>query len=133
MEGGAGVDFYNAGGGSDRIVFNSVAEIGKGKTASTRETVAHFDSGSHVLDFKAVDANGAGAGNGTFVFVGTDAFSGVAGELRYEVVNGPGVTGDRILIEGDVTGDAVADFRIQLTNFQTLVTDVVITADHFVL
>jgi serralysin len=41
--------------------------------------------------------------------INTNAFSSVAGELRYSLA------GTDTIIEGDVNGDGLADFQIQLT------------------
>lgn len=51
----------------------------------------------------------------TFTFLGTGAFSGTAGELRYEQAQ-PGLT----LVEADVNGDMVADMTIRLFGNLTL-------------
>ena len=54
------------------------------------------------------------AGNQAFSFIGTAAFHGVAGELRY--------TKDvsDTYIYGDVNGDKTADFAIRLDDAVTL-------------
>lgn len=54
-------------------------------------------------------------GNQAFAFIGVAAFSGVAGQLR-AVSNTT-----RTLVVGDVNGDRVADFHIQLNTVVTLV------------
>jgi hypothetical protein len=57
-----------------------------------------------------MDANGAAAGNGVFSFLGGGGFTNVAGQLRF--------AGGQL--QGDVNGDAVADFAITLNNVLTL-------------
>ena len=47
--------------------------------------------------------------------INTSAFSNVAGQLRYNVA------GTDTVLEGDVDGDSVADFQIQLTGIHTFV------------
>ena len=48
--------------------------------------------------------------------INTAAFSiGVAGQLRYSVA------GSTTLMEGDVNGDGIADFQLQLTGNHTFV------------
>ena len=48
-------------------------------------------------------------GDQKFAFIGGAAFSGVVGQLRYEQANGS------THVMGDVNGDGVADFVIQVT------------------
>lgn len=55
-----------------------------------------------------IDAN-VGSSSNDFVFIHTEAFSGAAGELRYET------DGGFTLVQGDVDGDGSADFEIELT------------------
>ena len=50
-----------------------------------------------------------------FAFIGTAAFSNVAGQLRYETSGG--VT----TISGDVNGDGIADLQIQVSGSLALV------------
>jgi serralysin len=51
-----------------------------------------------------VDANIHLDGQQTFRWINSDAFHGVAGELR----------ASRSVMQGDLNGDAVADFAVQL-------------------
>jgi len=62
-----------------------------------------------MIDLRGIDA-GAADGDQAFVFLGAGAFSGAAGELRFAA----GV------LEGDVNGDGVAEFQIQMTGAATL-------------
>jgi serralysin len=50
-----------------------------------------------------------------FTFVGTAAFSGIAGQLRYEITDG------NTLVTGDMNGDGFADFMIRLDGSHSLV------------
>lgn len=59
------------------------------------------------IDLHRIDADAATPGNQRFDFIGTDAFSQTAGELRYR----PSLGG--YLISGDIDGDGIADFAIQ--------------------
>ena len=60
-----------------------------------------------VIDLSGIDAI-AGGTDDAFAFLGTGAFTGTAGELRYFVYNG------NTFVEGDVDGDGAADFMIAL-------------------
>jgi hypothetical protein len=83
------------------------------------------ESGLDKIDFSPIDANGTnGAINDAFTFIGNQAFGGVAGQLRvYD-------TADAQIIEGDVNGDGVADFAIEVAKNPFTLT---LTAADFVL
>ncbi len=66
------------------------------------------------IDLSQIDANGSAAGNGSFSFIGTAAYTGVAGQLRYAV------SGTDAVIAGDVNGDGVSDFNIVLSHIGSL-------------
>jgi len=68
-----------------------------------------------VIDLSAIDAVGPGGANDAFTFVGTGPFAG-AGSLRFQLLAGKGIT----RVEGDIDGDGIADFRIDLTGQLTL-------------
>ena len=61
------------------------------------------------ISLSDIDANSSVGGDQKFVFIGSAPFSGVAGQLRYEQNNG------NARVMGDVNGDGVADFVIQVT------------------
>lgn len=115
--GGAGRDLMTGGLNADRFDFDTVADIGK--TAGTRDLIKDFTRGSTLalsdrIDLSTIDANGSLAGH-TFTWLGTGAFSGVAGQLHYRQE-----AGVRTLVEGDINGDKVADFQIELTGLKIL-------------
>ena len=62
-----------------------------------------------------IDANAGAVGNQAFSFIGTAAYTGVAGQLRF--LSDGVVT----VIGGDVDGDGVSDFNIRLTGAISLV------------
>ena len=125
LTGGLGKDTMTGGVGADDFDFNSVAEIGNG---ATRDIIKDFVHLSDDIDLSTIDANGAAAGN-TFSFLAAKgaAFTGVAGELRWFQQNSAGTANDKTIIEGDINGNRVADFQIQLTGLKTL------TAADFIL
>ena len=116
--GDLGVDILIGGAGNDRFDFNSPAEIGNG---TTRDVIADFLPGTDRIDLSTIDANGAAAGH-TFTFLATNgaAFTGVAGQLRWFQQNLAGTDNDKTIIEGDINGNKVADFQIQLNGLKTL-------------
>ena len=73
------------------------------------------DAGTRVdrIDLSAIDAR-TGPSNQAFTFIGTAAFSNVKGQLRVEQA------GTTVKITGDVNGDAIADFEIDLLNFSNI-------------
>ena len=125
LTGGAGKDTLTGGVGADDFDFNSVAEIGKGET---RDIITDFAHLSDDIDLSTIDANGSAPGN-TFSFLAAQgaAFTGVAGQLRWLQDNQPGTANDKTIVEGDINGNGLADFQIQLTGLKTL------TASDFIL
>ena len=107
----------NLGGSADGA--KAVAETGT--SGGTRDQIEDFVHGSDEIDLATIDANTTAAGNQAFAFIGAAAFSGVAGQLR--AVQSAVDT----VISGDINGDSVADFQIQLNTVVTL------TAGDFVL
>ena len=110
LDGGLGADTLTGGEGSDRFEYASIAEAGNG---ATRDVITDFYSGD-VMDLRSIDANAQRAGNQAFRFIGTDDFSSQAGELRYVT------DGTDLIVEGDVNGDRVADFQLELDNTSQL-------------
>ncbi|WP_343712466.1 calcium-binding protein [Inquilinus sp.] len=113
LAGGNGKDTLTGGAGADRFAYGGTAESAVGANAD-RITDFNHAQGDRI-DLSAIDASTALAGNQAFSFIGTGLYTGVAGQLRY-VVSG-GVT----TIAGDVNGDKVSDFHIQLTGSIALV------------
>jgi serralysin len=97
------VNRLTGGAGSDVFRFNSVGDSGPGALA---DTIADFLSGTDRIDLSGIDANSNTAGDDAFSFIGAGAFTGVAGQLRYEG------SGSSIRLLADVNGDSVADFEL---------------------
>ena len=102
--GGEGREIMVGGGGADTFVFEAVSDSAVG---GQRDRINDFDQGVDVIDLSAIDAVTGGSDN-AFAFIGEDAFSGTAGELRQ--FDAPG----RTVIAGDTDGDGSADFQIEL-------------------
>ena len=142
----AGSDSLSGGGGSDRLTggmgrdfmtgglllrdvfdFNFVSETGN--TAATRDVIGDFEHLIDDIDLSGIDANGSAAGSTAFSFLAAAgaAFTGAKGQLHWFHINPVGTSGDKTIIEGDINGDKVADFQIELTGLKTL------TASDFIL
>lgn len=123
LDGGAGNDRIDGGAGSDRIIGGLGADWligGTGKdvfefywlaeslpTKTGQDIIADFEIGTDRIDLRGIDANSRLDGNQAFTFV--DEFTGVAGQLQWD--RGEGRT---LLVSGDVNGDRIADFAIQV-------------------
>ena len=125
LTGGGGSDTEEGGAGADIFVFTSLGDSlnfvmrSDGKKL-VPDKLADFVSGTDKIDLSAIDANAGTAGDDAFTFLGTAAFTGHAGELRYEVVQG------QVHIYGDVDGDARIDFHIVASGTQLLATDFIL-------
>lgn len=106
--GGSGKDRMTGGSGADHFIFTD--RLDSGTRPAGRDVITDFVRGQgDKINLSAIDANLRFVGNQTFEFVGTDRFSGSAGELRYQQTNGT------TLIFADLDGDRRADFSIELS------------------
>ena len=120
LSGGAGADLIVGASGADTMTGGTEADnfrIGyfESGTGSGADRITDFEQGVDLIDISGWDANTGVAGDQAFSFVGSAAFSSTAGELRAFV------SGADTVIEGDINGDAVADFQIFLTGNITVV------------
>ena len=107
LAGGTGRDRLTGGAGADHFVFGSAAEA-KG------DTITDFSvKGGDLIDLSGLDVE--------LSFIGSDAFSGAAGELRFVTRGGD------TRVQADLDGDGRADFNLVLTGEKAL------TAEDFLL
>ena len=118
LSGGLGRDTLSGGDGLDDFDFNSISEIGK--TSTTRDRITDFVHLQDDIDLSTIDASTKAAGNNAFKFISTAAFHKVAGELRYLKYDVTGTANDKTIVCGDVNGDALYDFTIELTGLKLL-------------
>lgn len=104
LDGGAGSDVYTGGAGADTFVIGHLGANG----AVNVDRITDFVSGTDKIDLRGLDANSSKGGDQGFTFIGSAAFSGKAGELHNYTSNGVNY------LSGDVNGDGVADFIINL-------------------
>lgn len=98
LQGELGADVLIGGKGKDRYVYVSADE----SPASARDTVT-FEKQDRFV-FSSFDGDSTTEGQQKLSFIGKNAFSNVAGELR----------ATRSLLEADIDGDGVADFAVDL-------------------
>jgi Ca2+-binding RTX toxin-like protein len=105
LRGGLGADTLSGGGGNDSFVYRATNE----STSASKDQISGFNAGDKV-NLSVIDSIAATtANNDAFTFIGANAFSSTAGELRATE------TGGVWTIEADVNGDGVADLVIGLT------------------
>ena len=115
LDPGTGKDAMTGGTGADTFVFSSASVADAGSQALA-DRISDFSHAEHDrIDVRGVDADLLTAGDQAFTFIGEAAFTGHAGELRIER------TATATFIEGDITGDGVADGFIRLAPGLTLV------------
>ncbi|QZH76706.1 MAG: calcium-binding protein [Erythrobacter sp.] len=131
LYGGAGADILDGDDGLDRLIGGADRDV---MTGGLRADVFAFDDGDFAglaintadritdfdraqgdkIDLSAVDAIFGGEDDG-FDYIGSVAFSGTAGELRWAHEGG------NTMIYMDVNGDALADYAIRLDGTINLV------------
>jgi Ca2+-binding RTX toxin-like protein len=108
LEGGAGNDVLIGGADDDVFAFT--------ETGYT-DRILDFASGHDRINLQAIDAV-AGGGDDAFAWIGSAAFTGVAGQLR--AYSSGGVN----YLAGDADGNGVADFTIDIGNASVVPTDI---------
>ena len=115
LDGGAGADVLTGGAGDDRFIYRETSE----STAGIRDTITDFagsgSAGGDLMDLSTIDANANAAGNQSFAFIGQGAFTGAAGQLRYETAGG------NATVQADTNGDGTADLVVDLTGVTSMV------------
>jgi serralysin len=121
LVGGLGQDFMSGEAGSDifkfeesRVGLTNRFRFDTGNTADTRDIIYDFTQGADLIDLSNYDANKLLLGNQDFTWIGQSEFTGVAGQLQYHY------EGANTIVCGDVNGDRVSDFQIQLATITPL-------------
>ena len=116
--GGLGADILDGAAGAD--IFRYLSELDTGVGAGNRDVLRTFTLGQDKIDLSEIDADPDffSPGQDPFIFIGNSAFSGTVGELNF-FQQGSGATAMTV-IGGDLDGNGVADFEIQLTGLVNL-------------
>lgn len=104
--GGLGADRLSGGSGADTFAYRYLTDSSPG----TQDLITDFASGLDRINLSALDASSQLKGNQSFTFIGSEAFTGHAGELRLDLSD-PLVTH----IYADVDGDKIPDLQIDLS------------------
>lgn len=106
IQGWIGADTLTGRGGNDTFRYRNVNH----STPASPDNITDFTSGD-IIHLSIIDANTNSGGDQAFTFIGTSAFSGVAGQLRVQQQ-----TGNSWLVQGDVDGNSSADLSLTLTS-----------------
>lgn len=119
LVGGTARDTTTGGAGADRHVWRDISEGNANRNFA--DTITDFSQADgDTISLANIDADQTGGtANDDFAFIGMDAFSGTAGELRFEFDGGD------TIVELDVDGDSLRDMSIRLTG------NIELTADDF--
>ncbi|MBK9082492.1 MAG: hypothetical protein IPL88_10635 [Rhizobiales bacterium] len=110
LTGGAGADRFSGEAGADRFMFLDVGD--SGVATGQRDVILDYDRAQgDRIDLSAIDAVLGGADN-AFAVVG--GFTQKAGQLMISYM------GDAWLAQGDVNGDGLADFAIEVRTTRAL-------------
>jgi serralysin len=112
--GGSGNDTLNGGDGKDTLQ----GDLGADSFCFNLPSDSKVSDPDVISDFvhaqgDIIDLSSLAFYSGTFAFISNAAFGGKVGELRFEINAG------NVLVTGDINGDKVADFAIQLTGVTT--------------
>ncbi len=115
LEGGSGNDELRGGsgrdvmeGGNDHDTFSFISAFESQVGAGIRDFIKDFVSGVDKIDLSGIDASSIHTGEQAFKFIAGHTFNGIAGALRYKTEGG------NTILEGDLDGNKIADFQIEL-------------------
>ncbi|MFC7663822.1 M10 family metallopeptidase C-terminal domain-containing protein [Methylorubrum suomiense] len=106
LVGQGGKDILYGGAGQDTFRFERLSD--SLSTGSGRDAIGDFVGGEDTIDLHAIDANALTATNDAFTWIGSDAFTKNAGELRVASIAG----GHQV--QADINGDEKTDFAIDV-------------------
>ena len=98
--GGAGGQYMTGGSGADIFKYLAISD----SIAAHPDSIDNFDPAKDAIDLSAIDANPAQAGMQNFTFIGTAAFSGSAGQVRYQY----DAAHNQTLVQAELVGNSLA-------------------------
>jgi len=116
LTGGLGKDVLYGRAGADTFVFTSASE--SPVASSARDVIMDWEIGDRI-DLDAIDASTSKAGHQSLTFVGLGPVSNSVGSGQVKYFHDNGNT----YVVGDVTGDGVADFKVDIRGLHTLTVD----------
>jgi len=119
LDAGAGNDVIDGAAGNDTLIGGTGNDMFVVRDLGGSDAILDFVRGADKLDLRGLDAVAGGADNG-FAYIGGSEFSGTAGELRNYSDGGLNY------VAGDVNGDGVADFIVNLGSVQIDQTDILL-------
>lgn len=111
LEFSAGQDTLTGGLGADIFDLDALSE----SVVGAADLITDFEQGVDKISLTQVDASTKKSGDQAFTFINTGAFTNVAGQLRVTHADASSTS-----IFGDVNGDGVADFQINLATYVVL-------------
>jgi Ca2+-binding RTX toxin-like protein len=118
LDGGAGNDVLVGGADRDDLIGGAGADIFRfdlvsDSSVSNPDRIDDFSSAAgDEIDLRLIDANTAVAGDNAFTI--SAGFTGVSGQLVFARGSGG------LMVQGDVNGDGLPDFQIEVRNVSTL-------------
>ena len=107
IAGGGGGDALAGGNGRDVFVYRTLAD----SSGVSCDVISGFHFGNDRIDLALVDADILADGDQAFAWIGSEAFSGVAGQLRVTWDAGMNLWA----VQGDVNGDGGVDFQLYVS------------------
>lgn len=110
---GVGFEVHDKGAYFSILASDTVLPEGGGRRCDVIKDFSRSDG--DIIDLSQVDANVQSVADDAFRFIGTALFSDSRpGQLRYNVA------GNITFVQGEITGDGIADFQIELSNVPNL-------------
>src|SRR5262249_13829155 len=118
ITGGLGRDTLTGGADRDMFDFNAANETPVG--AGLRDVITDFQQGLDHIDVSTIAANPTRARDQSFKSSGRKAFSARGAELHSQPFAQPGTANDITVVRGDINGEKVADFEIEISGLVKL-------------
>ena len=105
ISGRGGADMKTGNAGNDTFLYTNLSD----STQAQTDHITDLTIGDKI-DLSPLDANANTVGDDDFIFIGSDAFDGTAGQLRAE-----NTAANDWVVQADVDGDTIVDLEINVT------------------